>query len=155
MIQRIQSLYLLLACGALLLLAFFPMATLMSGSEEMEITLRGIRAVESDELIVPVWQMAALWMLSALLPLVTLFLFRFRWLQLRLCVVEIVLLVGLQIYVAYYVLRAHGALAELPVSSMKYSPVDVMPIVAIILVVMAFRGVVRDQALIRSLDRIR
>ncbi len=155
MIQRIQTLYLLLIFLGMLLLAFLPMATMMSGPEEFRITLWGIVNTDTGETVVPTPQMGILWTLATLLPLVTIFLFRHRWVQLRLCVVEIILLSGMQIYIAFYVLRSRNALDLLELGSIKYSPVDVIPLIGIILAILAFRGIVRDQALLNSLNRIR
>lgn len=156
MIQRIQSLYLLLTAGVMVLLAFIPMATFMAGSEELQITLRGIGSPDDPgNYIVPAWGMTILWGLATLFPFVLIFLYRHRLLQLRLCIVEIVLLAGMQAYVGFYVFNAKSVLKAFDISSMSYSPVDMMPIVGIILMVMAIRGIIRDQTLIRSLDRIR
>lgn len=156
MIQRIQTLYLLLIFLGMLLLCFFPIATFIGGNEEFEISLWSIHSTDNPEIpVVKTLHMGILWVLATLLPLVNIFLFKRRWLQLRLCLVEIVLLLGMQIYIAFYIFNARNVIAEFTVNSMKYSPVDVIPIIGIILAILAFRGIVRDQALIKSLNRIR
>lgn len=156
MIQRIQSLYLFLTFIGMLLLCFFPIASFIGGNEEFEITLWGIHSTDKPDVqVVRTIQMGILWVLSTLLPLINIFLYKFRWLQLRLCVVEIILLLGMQIYIAFYIFNSRSVIADFTVSSMKYSPVDVIPIIGIILTILAFRGVVHDQALIKSLNRIR
>ena len=156
MIQRIQTLYLLLTFIGMLLLCFFPIATFIGGNEEFEISIWGIHSTDIPDVpVVKTVQMGILWVLSTLLPLVNIFLFKRRWLQLRLCLVEIVLLLGMQIYIAFYIFNSRSVIADFAVSSMKYSPVNVIPIIGIILSILAFRGIVHDQALIKSLNRIR
>lgn len=156
MIQRIQTLYMFLTFVVMLLLAFFPIATFIGGNEEFQIALWGIGSTaEPGTYVVKTIHMGILWSLATLLPLVNLFLFKNRWLQLRLCIVEIVLLLGMQIYIGFYIFNSRSVIAQFEISSMKYSLVDIMPIIGIILTVLAFRGIVHDQALIKSLNRIR
>lgn len=155
MIQRIQTLYLLLIFIGMLLLYFFPIATFIGGNEEFQIALWGIRSTADDTQVVGTIHMGILWLLATLLPLVNVFLYKRRWLQLRLCVVEIVLLLGMQIYIGFYIFSSRSVISDFEVNSMKYSLVDVIPIIGIILTILAFRGIVRDQALIKSLNRIR
>lgn len=156
MIQRIQTLYLLLTFIGMLLLYFFPIATFIGGSEEFQIALWGISSTaEPGTQVVGTIHMGILWLLATLLPLVNIFLYKFRWLQLRLCVVEIILLLGMQIYIGFYIFSSRSVISGFEVNSMKYSPVDVIPLIGIIFTILAFRGVVRDQTLIKSLNRIR
>lgn len=157
MIQRIQTVYLLAAFALSLSLFFVPMARFIGGGEEFRITLWGIDAMREGTpvRIVPTVHMGILAVLSALLPLVNIFLFRRRWIQIRLCIVEIVLLVGLQVYICFYVFRSQGAIAQAALHTMTYSLVDLVPVAAIVLNVLAFRGIAKDEALVRSLDRIR
>ena len=157
MIQRIQSVYLLVAFALLLSLFFVPMARFIGGAEEFNITVWGINSIKGDmvEKIVPTTQMGILLVLSTLLPLVNIFLYHRRWLQIRLCAVEIILLAGLQVFIGYYIFRSQGAISQTEVHSMTYSLVDLVPLVAILLNVLAFRGIAKDEALVRSLDRIR
>ena len=93
MIQRIQTLYLLvvaLLTGATLLL---PLAWLGSGAETF--TLHAFALKDgAGEAVHSTPYMGALLAAATLLPLATIFLFKRRMLQLRLCAVELVLLLG-------------------------------------------------------------
>ena len=77
-------------------------------------------------------------------------------LQIRLCVSAIVLLVGSAAFIGLYCYRLCDLLASLEgdkVFTLGFA--SLMPVVAIIPVVLAIRGIARDEALVRSLDRIR
>lgn len=154
-----QSLYLLIIFALMLTLLFIPLATLIGGSEEYSVTAWGIKSLteQGGGYIVPNLYMGILTLLAALLPLVNIFFFKKRLLQMRLCLMEIVLLVGVQVYIGIYIIGSNNALSEadLAFSSMRYSAADVLPLICIILCILAFRGIARDHALIRSLDRIR
>ena len=71
--------------------------------------------------------------------------------QIRLCVVNIVLLVGLEGLMFYYVRAAQSAVGE----AISYSIVFIFPLAAAILIYLALRAIGRDEALVRSLDRLR
>ena len=93
---------------------------------------------------------------AAALPLVTIFLYKKRMAQIRFCVSEIVLLLGSVVFIALYCYRLCVVLAELmPELHFTLGFASLMPIIAIILVILAIRGIARDEALVRSLDRIR
>lgn len=156
MIQRIQSLYLLLLTGVLVILYFMPFARFIGGTEEYFINVFGIYATTPvTQLVVPTIQMLTVLVLSTLLPFVTIFLYRRRRLQIRLCIVEMVLLLGLQVFIGYYMFRTGSVMSALANFSKEYSIAAVIPLVGIILAYLAYRGVIRDEALLRSADRIR
>lgn len=154
MIQRIQTLYLLLATiciGAMLLL---PLAGYTDGTTEY--ILKAFMITDSEGTAVqPAIYMGILLALSALVPFVTIFLFKNRLLQIRLCVAELVLLVGSQIMVGIYVYLACRAVKELPFGAASIEVWTALPLAAIIFIVLALRAVFRDEMLVRSLNRIR
>ncbi len=152
MIQRIQTLYLFLAAVLAGLLCFLPFVEFLKGAEVFEQTVWGIRTVgEAAEIVVPTTPMGVLAVLCTGLPLVTIFLYKKRLLQLRMCIVEIVLLVGLSAYMILFLVRTGGEFSDRAV----FSIVDLFPLLALVLTVLAFRGISKDIVLIRSLDRIR
>lgn len=154
MIQRIQSLYLLLAAvcaGAVLLL---PLAAYTDGMNEY--TLRAFMLSESGgEASQPTVYMGILLSLSALLPFVTIFLFKRRMLQVRLCVVELVLLAGGIIMMAVYCYLGYRAVSGMPFGAASLKAGVILPLPAIVFTVLALRATFRDEVLVRSLDRIR
>ena len=90
-------------------------------------------------------------LLSVIISGATIFLFNNRKLQIKLCSWNMFLLI------VWYI--AYGVIAYLHKSSVnaefKLSFAAVLPLIAIILVFMARKGVKADEALIRAADRIR
>ncbi|MDE7355234.1 MAG: DUF4293 domain-containing protein [Rikenellaceae bacterium] len=166
MIQRIQSGYLLLAALLLLLLFFVPTASFVmyEGGVAHEIGILPFGVTDGNGLestLIPTIYYGILTALTMLLLLVVIFLFKRRLLQMRLVISGMVLQLGIAGYVAYYVYKAYSvvdalrAAASDAVTPVSMSPVCVVPLVTLILSYLAFRGIVRDEMLIRSLDRIR
>ena len=152
MIQRIQTLYLLLAAAMMSLTLFLPLATIVYGGNELILkafTLNGLEGVEGT---LPVYLGAFLAVTTALL-LVIIFIYKKRLVQIRLCVSAIVLLLGSATLIGLYCYRLCDILAGDLVFTLGIA--SLMPVVAIIPVILAIRGIARDEALVRSLDRIR
>ena len=152
MIQRIQTLYLLLATAMMSLTLFLPLATIVYGGNELVLKAFTLSGVESIEGALPVYLGAFLAVTTALL-LVIIFLYKKRLVQIRLCVSTIVLLLGSAGLIGLYCYRLCDILSGDLVFMLGFA--SLMPIVAIIPVVLAIRGIARDEALVRSLDRIR
>jgi hypothetical protein len=92
----------------------------------------------------PLWLMLMLGV-TALVPLVTIFLYRNRRRQISLLVAEMVLLAGSAGFAVYYAWIAYMVAAVAPS----------LVIVAMLTNWLAMRGVIRDEILVRSADRIR
>ena len=152
MIQRIQTLYLLLATALMSLTLFLPLATIVCGGNELVVKAFTLSGVEGVEGYLPVYLGAFLAVTTALL-LVIIFLFKKRLLQIRLCVSAIVLLLGSATLIGLYCYRLCDILAGDLIFTLGFA--SLMPVVAIIPVALAIRGIARDEALVRSLDRIR
>ena len=152
MIQRIQTLYLFLVAVLTALLCFLPFVEFLKEGEVYEQTVWGIRSAnEAAETVVPTTPMGILAMLCTGLPLVTIFLYKKRLLQIRMCIVEIVLLVGLSAYMILFLVRTGGEFSDRAV----FSIVDLFPLLGLVLTGLAIRGISKDIVLVRSLDRIR
>ncbi|MDE6862637.1 MAG: DUF4293 domain-containing protein, partial [Alistipes sp.] len=91
MIQRIQTLYLLAAAAFMIVALCSPLAVFNVGAEEFTLSAFALSgAAESHNTL---W-LGILLAAATLLPPVTIFLFKRRQLQIRLCAAELVLLVG-------------------------------------------------------------
>lgn len=166
MIQRIQSVYLLVAALLLQSLFFFPIASFSVFSEATEAVIKfmpfGITTTElnTPEELVPTFYYGILLSLAVLLTVLALFSFKRRWIQIRLCFFVMVLELGVQIFIGYYCFKANS-LPQLyksvsaDATGVVFSPVCVVPIAAIVLTYLAFRGILKDELLIKSLNRIR
>lgn len=158
MIQRIQSLWLLLVtiCGVLVstlpTMRFFPELTAQV-QHLYEFRFFGMWDVsqEPHTMEMSVWALACLEVIIPLLSLVTIFLFRHRIVQARLCVVNVMLMVG------YYVALAVYTWAACSNFSLTWHPTiwTSLFLVGIVLTMMAIRSILRDEALVRAADRLR
>ncbi|MDR3350487.1 MAG: DUF4293 domain-containing protein [Prevotellaceae bacterium] len=129
MLQRIQTLYLLLACGLLASLFFIPVCE----------TAGGATAYSDDA------GLLVLLILSIAAALGALVLYRRRTWQIRLCILNSIVLTGFQGWIACYFFTAEAA----------FSVSAVFPLIAAILTLMAARYIARDDALVRNTGRIR
>lgn len=148
MIQRIQSLYLLILSALIGVmfchpLMWFPFEGKQLFLQALELTLEGAK-VGDTPIYFPILLAA-----SALLPLITILLFKRRMLQIRLCAVEAVLLFGIlameaMLYWGPQTLETGGL-----------QPASFAPVAGLLLVWLAARAIFKDELLVRSLDRIR
>ncbi len=101
MIQRIQSLYLFVASALMAVTLFAPLARFAGEGSEFRLYAFAFRSLDGAA-SQPTLYMGVLLAAACALPLVTLFLFRRRLLQIRLCVVEAVLLIGAAVMEGIY-----------------------------------------------------
>ncbi|NML35711.1 DUF4293 domain-containing protein [Chitinophaga sp. G-6-1-13] len=146
MIQRIQSLYLLLAAGAGAATLSFDLwnAKLSNG------TAIAVNASSNYLLFV-------LYVIIILLALFCVFLFKKRKLQFRLTIFNILFAIAALGY-TYYTVKETGnkfAASGTPVASGSFQFPAFLPVLVIILLFMAARGIYKDEKLIKSLDRLR
>ncbi|WP_294596444.1 DUF4293 domain-containing protein [uncultured Rikenella sp.] len=178
--QRIQTLYLLVVAGIMGAMLFMDFATVTVGSAlpagvtqtvAEDGTIHRVTVPEGveQEIVFGLWEIAqnghrvvstvylgVLVALVAGVALVTVFLFRKRGVQVRLCFVQAVLLLGIEGFVVLYIYKLKEGLEAMGGPfAVRYSLADVLPIVALIFVYLAFRGITKDIALVKSLDRIR
>ena len=152
MIQRIQSLYLLLAALLMSLTLFMPIASFGVAGETFELTAFSLRCGEVSQSTV--W-MGIMLVLATVLPLVTLFLFKRRTLQIRLCAVEIVLLLGSLLMIGLYYWLTSRLFEGFEVEHRQFGWAAPMPLISLVLAYLASRAIFKDEVLVRSLDRIR
>lgn len=154
MIQRIQTIYLLLAAILTACTTFLSLGTFSTGTEEFTLQAFGLKNAEGA-IIQSTIYMGILLTLALTIAVVTIFLFKRRLLQIRLCVVEMVLLIGAQAMTGIYYYLSCRAFdtVEFQAHSMKLPLV--FPVIALILTFLAARAIFRDEMLVRSMDRIR
>lgn len=154
MIQRIQSLYLLLAAVCVGIMLFMPLAQFYDGATDC--TMKAFMLSGGDNFAVrPMLYLGILLSLATLLPLITIFLFKNRMLQVRLCIVEIVLLVGALVMCGIYCYLCYKTVGDVENGAATVTVWNGLPLLSLIFTVLATRAIFRDELLIRSLDRIR
>ena len=150
MIQRIQSVYLFLITVLAAVTLFLPVGRfLQNGNLSAELYNLYIAPVQ-DKVDYAPWALFALLLLVAVSSFGCIFLFKKRMLQVRITIFNALLLVGY--YIAYgvfvYILgKTWGSFAIEWTAG--------LPPIALILDYLAFRAVMKDEMIVRSLDRLR
>lgn len=128
MIQRIQTLYLLICLVLTVVCVVFE-----------------VKAENHP------WALTAIMAVTGVLEFMGIFLFRRRALQMRVCTFCIILLLGwYATYVAFAYMVGEGLVGEFRPRLWAS-----IPAINAILLYLAFRGILRDEMLVRSLDRLR
>ena len=109
----------------------------------------------AGEAVQPTVYMGVVLALACVLPFITIFLFKRRLLQLRLCVVEMVLLVGSAVMEGVYYFLSYRVFAEQTFHTQVLKPAVVLPLVCLLFASLAARAVFRDELMVRAADRIR
>ncbi|MDR2466089.1 MAG: DUF4293 domain-containing protein [Prevotellaceae bacterium] len=138
MIQRVQSVYLFLVTVLQVILLMSDIATYIDE--------RGETICRTTNLPI----VAALTSLTAIIPAISMFLYRKRILQMRFNIFNSILLAALQGFIIYYVVSFYRAAV-----SFSFSITSTFSIISIILSILAIRNILKDELLIRSLNRIR
>lgn len=141
MIQRIQSLWLLLATAAGFLTYQLPLwqGSLADGS------IKKFNA--ADNLL-----FFALTIVVSILAFATIFLYKNRSLQKKLTLLGVFISAGL---IALEFLFVQDYRSSLNLSESVWKPGALMPIVMAVLFFLAFQGIRKDEKLLKSLDRLR
>jgi hypothetical protein len=155
MIQRIQTIYLLIAAILTGMLFSGPVATcLVNDGGLFEIWLSGITGTSQGETISsgqfwPVWVLAGVIMF---LLLWSIFLFRRRTSQMRIVVYATILLAGLEGLIVYYI---HHYASLVSSTDISYTFLVVFPLITIVLLVLAIRAIRKDELLATAYQRLR
>ncbi len=150
MIQRIQSLYLLVATALLIAASFMPFFTLNNGA----LVIDGfyLHSSAGEKIFSTVPMNIILW-LGALLSFITIFLFKNRILQMRITTYTVIILLGFYLLLIYYRFMALPKIEKIVYSKMEIA--SLFPVIGAILVYMANRAIKKDEEKVRSMDRFR
>ncbi|MDY3268630.1 MAG: DUF4293 domain-containing protein [Phocaeicola sp.] len=149
MIQRIQSVYLLIvAVLSLVLISNSVGSFILPDNSITEMT--NLSLVFPDGTIdYKPWALFAIQMISAIIAIVTIFLYRKRMFQIRLCLFNIILNIG------YYATLVSFVLILKENSSFAPSWVVCLPFVSIVLSWLAIRAIGKDEMLVKAYERLR
>ena len=151
MIQRIQSIYLLIASIVLALILGYPIATMIDAqSESYKYLFYGV-VNSSGQIAMQTYPLAILLVALPLISLVNIFLYKNRIRQMRLCIFNILLMLGSVGLIWFYSYQAENTIYTETIFSFPL----ILPIIASILSYLAFRGIRKDEILVKSMDRIR
>jgi len=160
MLQRVQTIYMLASVIAILTMHFFWLASFATPEATYELSSMGLTCTtpghEVDQMC---WDLFLLLLVMFILPLVTIFMYKRRKLQLRMLIYTAILNVCYYGLYFYDVDKLDSYVLSLTPSMTLDSSNNVimlaMPLLSIFCLVMAMRGVIYDIALLKSLDRLR
>jgi len=155
MLQRIQTLYLLVVVILSVITLFSVQADFVGNVDSAQYILnfKGVFQVQTtgNEFVKNVWSLTALCVLIPAIALVTVFLYKKRLLQIRLSIINSVLLAGYYGLLFIYLWQTGSELN----ADWHLEMVTAFPLINIILTFLAIRGIGKDEALIKSLNRLR
>lgn len=148
--QRKQTLFLLGSLIAVLLCLFFPIGAVSTGTLDSQVLFTTLGWTSGG--VVPTitaWPLFAIITIVGIISIVTIFLFSNRKLQMRLCALGILLDIVWYAYFMYLFLIISSQ------TQLHFKFSVVMPLISLIFLVLARKGIKADEELVRSMDRIR
>lgn len=154
MIQRVQTLFLLAVSILTFTMLVSPLSSIILPSDEIvKFYSYGLKNIsQGNELIRYTFPLIVLIIISFGISFSSIFLYKKRPVQLKLCVYNILLqLLIIGIITFYYFSIKH----QLNWESNSLSLVIIFPVINIVLTFQAFRAIGRDEHLVKSYDRLR
>lgn len=160
MIQRVQTIYMLASVIAILTMHFFSLVTYALPEATLELNSLGLVCLTPDFAKDQMcWDLFLLLLVMVALPLITIFLYKKRKIQLHMLIYTAIL------DVCYYGLLfwRSSQMSEYILGLSTTKQLDesfsilmlAMPALSVFCLIMAMRGVIYDIALLKSLDRLR
>lgn len=159
MIQRIQTVYMLACAVAILMMMLFPLASFQIPEATFELSALGLSSLTPELPFEQMgWPLFLLLLIMLALPLINIFLYKKRKLQLR--VLIYVALIDLLYYGMFFWQCSSytDQIATMTTGSVEpaYSILMLlMPALSAFCAIMAMRGVAYDMALLKSLEHLR
>jgi len=153
MIQRIQTLYLFVSFILMLMMFFFPLAEILS-SEGQVYTFRfdGLHYIGHQSVYIQTIPTIILLSVIVAVNFISIFLYKHRITQMRISFFNILLMLGF-IGLSYFYISDFSQ--RLNPEAVTYKIFDAFPLVSAVFSYLAIRAIGKDEALIRSIDRIR
>lgn len=154
MIQRIQSVYLLLTTLLAILFLSGDIINFIGNTSPVSLAMNGVRMYsggEEPQIVMTALPFSILLMLIPLVSFVTIFLYKNRKLQLKMTVALILLIIAVIALSGYYIYSVVNSYE----SELTLSYKLVLPVLMLIFSILAYRGIKKDEHLVRSYDRLR
>ena len=152
MIQRIQSVYLLLVAVLLVVAACLPVGTFVETGGVSLHSFKPLGLTLADGEFQSTWGLFCILLLSAIIAFATIFLFRNRMLQIRMTIFNSILLIGYYMAAVVFVFILKG---KIEASVFRLGWALCLPAVCIVLNYLAFRAIYKDEVLVKAADRLR
>jgi len=155
MIQRTQSVYLLLVAVLMSFMLIRPYAE-FDLADGQKLAFRSHAIVYNDGAENPTYQstipITVLVVIVGLLSFINIFLFSSRIRQLRICLINVVFLLSLLIVIFYYYSSAKHSFA---ITFHSFQIPAIFPLVSVIFTILAYWNIHKDELLVNSYNRIR
>ncbi|MCT4637321.1 MAG: DUF4293 domain-containing protein [Bacteroidales bacterium] len=153
MLQRKQTLFLLIALIVNGLLLFFPLADFLIGNELYSMYYNDFVYQEGKAMVdAPTLLPLTILLFGTLaVTFISIFMYKKRPLQIRLSVFNAIFMLGIPIFVVY--MKIWGVSGDNVTSAFKVW--GFLPVVSTIFTFAAIKNIIKDEALIKSLNRIR
>ncbi len=158
MLQRIQTIYLVLVAIACILLFFFPLAFFYNEMEgNYRFFIYGVQSMDPDPKVVfgSFFAIPLIFfvVVSFIFAVSAIFLYKNRPLQNRLCTFNVLTnIVFIMVVFFFYITRIKSMTSTEP----EYNYFGmVLPLISLALLILASRAIMKDEALVKSTDRLR
>ena len=155
MLQRVQTVWLFFATAALFSLFLFPYIQVLNADGTAQaLKVTGIYQDINGQVVQtePFLALTIATVILGLLPFVIIFFYQNRKKQINICYVAIVAILG---YAFWLVQTAKQVLGDFTLQLENYGIGVVLPSLAILFIILALRGIRKDEKLVRSADRLR
>lgn len=152
MIQRIQSVYLLVVTILLVVAMCLPAGLFTEGGGVTGNVFKPLGISMADGSFRSTWGLFGILLLSAIIAFCSIFLFRNRMLQVRMTIFNSILLIGYYIAFIVFIFVLKSDLGDM---TFRLGWALSLPSVSIILNYLAFRSIYRDELMVRAADRLR
>mgnify|MGYP001347595268 CR=1 FL=1 len=158
MLQRIQSVFLSIVAIASVMLFFFPLADYYNElNGNYKFFIYGIRCMDPEPTVqfsryftLPLVILAAA---SFIFSVITIFSYKNRVLQIRICAFNLITnIVLIMVVFFFYATRIQSMTKTEP--EYNYTGM-ILPLISIVFLILANRAIRKDQALVKSADRLR
>ena len=155
MIQRIQSIWLFFATACIFSLFLFPYLQVLNpdgSSKSLKVT--GIYENIAGQVVQtePFLGLTIATVILGLIPFIIIFLYKDRKKQVMLSYIAIVLIIGFSFWL---IQTAKSWLGDITLQAENYGIGIMLPSISILFIILAIRGIKKDDRLIKSADRLR
>ena len=152
--QRIQTLYLAIVVILSIVQIFIPVAGITDLDTTVVYAYKGCHLVDAvtGSVALNAYFLPLLPIIIAIIAFVTILIYRKRILQMRLCVINMILAIGYYGYLYYHLFVARENFTN---AAIYWSMPSSFQLINFILLILAFRNIAKDEALVRAADRMR
>jgi len=153
MIQRIQTLYLFISLILIMSLFFFPLSEILSSEGQLyTFQFDGLHYIDHETVYIQTIPPIILLSVIVAIGFVSIFLYKRRIVQMRISFFNMLLMLGYAGLSYFYITDFSK---HLEAEAVNYQIVGAFPFISAIFTYLAIRAIGKDEALIRSIDRIR